>query len=419
MLTAETKYRLLLQISRKVSGTLDLDEILRHILDTIRDVLPYDAAGIFVLTHEDPFLRVGHPRQVIAGMASRGFPVRPVEDDPMLLSGRGLVGHVIRAGEAVVVADVARDARYVEARRETRSEIAVPIRIDGRPIGALNLESDTLAAYAPTDEAILQFFAEAAAISIEKAILHRQLIEKRHIEDQLQIAHNVQARLLPLAPPTVAGYDLAGVSVPSFDIGGDYFDYLPLAADALGLVVADVSGKGIPAALIMATFRALLRTHARRGLGVLDVVGSVNQLLIESAGLPAFVTAVYGVLEPASGRFTYANCGHNPPMVVRADGAVTELGGGGPFLGVFDGARYEAREVSLCPGDVLVLYTDGVVEAARDESEFGVERLAGLVRGLRGLPASDIVARAVDSTRAFTGSSSYRDDFTLVVVARR
>ena len=131
-LTADSKYRLLLQIAQRISGTLDLDEILNHLLDTILEAVPYDAAGVFVLTREDPLLQRGHPRQMVAGMASRGFPPRPLEDDSMLRLGLGIIGHVIRTGEFVVAPDVRLEPRYVEGRPETRSEIAVPI-VDGPP----------------------------------------------------------------------------------------------------------------------------------------------------------------------------------------------------------------------------------------------------------------------------------------------
>lgn len=420
-LTAEVKYRLLLQISRTMSGTLDLDEILNHLLDTIRGVLRYDAAGVFVLNRQDLHPQpTGVPHQLIAGMAVRGFDPRPSGHDPMLVSGKGIIGHVIKTGETVVARDVNLDPHYVEGRAGTRSEIAVPISLQGATIGALNLESDTLGAFDERDIEVLGFFAEAAAISIEKAMLHRQLLEKRRIEAQLHIAQEVQSRLLPSAPPELAGYDIAGLSLPTYDIGGDYFDYFPVAADGVGLAIADVSGKGIPAALIMATFRALLRTLARREPVAARVVQAVNTLLVESVGLPAFVTAVYGVLEAATGRFTYANCGHNPPLVVRAGGRVDSLGSGGPFLGVFAQAHHESGETTLDPGDRLVLFTDGVVDTfCADGTEFGVERLTETIRRANGTGARETLQRVVDATRGFSGSTTFQDDFTLLLVQRQ
>jgi sigma-B regulation protein RsbU (phosphoserine phosphatase) len=419
-LTAETKYRLLLQIAQSLSGTLDLDEILNHLLDLVREAIPYDAAGVFVLTGEDPALKRGHPRQLIAGMAARGFPPRPSEDDRMLRLGQGIIGHVIRTGEFVVAPDVALEPKYVVGRTSTRSEIAIPIVMHRRTIGALNLESDALHAYSDADVEVLRFFSNAAAISIEKAMLHRQVLERRYIQGQLQIAQEVQRRLLPRENPGLPGYDIAGISLPTFDIGGDYYDYIPLPDGRLGLVVADVAGKGIPAALIMSTFRALLRTCARRGQSVSEAVGEVNGMLVESIGLPAFVTSVYGVLEPGSGRFTYANCGHNAPLIVRAGGAVDRLDSSGPFLGVFDGTTYVEQQTRLEPGDVLLLYTDGAVELERDTGEeFGTDRLVSLASATRERDAAETIHAVVEATREFTGAPVYEDDFTLVIVKRR
>ncbi|HQR45284.1 MAG TPA: GAF domain-containing protein, partial [Thermoanaerobaculia bacterium] len=279
-LDAETKVRLLLEIAHRTRGTLELAEVLDRLLDALAAVVSFDAAGIFVL-NEDVGATTGRRGALIAGVAERGFDGSPGETDPMLDLGRGIIGHVIRTGEAVVAPDVRRDPRYVVGRRATAAEAAVPIALDGRTIGALNVESDAPAAYGEADLAPLDFFAEAAAIAIERAMLHRRLLAVREVEGQLRLAQEVQARLLPPAPPRLHGWDLAGTSLPSSEIGGDYFDYLPLAGGGLGLAIADVSGKGIPAALVMATFRTALRTELRRQSDVRRVAEELNRALLE------------------------------------------------------------------------------------------------------------------------------------------
>jgi serine phosphatase RsbU (regulator of sigma subunit) len=169
----------------------------------------------------------------------------------------------------------------------------------------------------------------------------------------------------------------------------------------------------------MATFRALLRTSARDTPPVSRVVDQVNQLLAESIGLPAFVTSVYGVLDPATGAFSYANCGHTAPLLLRASGGVEQLPSSGPCLGVFEAAVYEPRVVVLEPGDLLVFYTDGVVELERDDgSEFGVERLSSLIQDVRDEAAAEIIRATAAATREFAGTDVYQDDFTLLVVRR-
>lgn len=414
----EARYRLLLQISQQISRTLDLPELLQQLLDAVQTAVPYDAAGIFVLSRSVPLSR-GTDGNVIAGMAARGFPQRQTRDDPMLRSGKGIIGHVIRTGTAVIAPDVRLDEHYVQGRAQTLSEVAVPIVSSGEVIGALNLESDRLAAYKLADAELLEFFALAAASAIEKALLHRHVLERQRIENQLRLARDVQTSLLPGASPELAGYDLAGVNLPTWEIGGDYFDYLPLDGGSLGVVVADVSGKGISAALLMATFRAALRAALHSATGIEHIVEQVDRILRDSMDASRFVTAVYGVLHPPSGRFSYVNCGHNPPMLLRADGVRETLESGGPAFGMIGDRKAVPASVTLNPGDALVLFTDGVVELTdAAKREYGISRLERAVRDHMSRAAAEMIDRIVHVTREYSGHEGYEDDFTLVILKR-
>jgi sigma-B regulation protein RsbU (phosphoserine phosphatase) len=418
-LTADEKYRFLRDISYRIRDTLDLKVILDHLLDTVHQILPYDAAGIFVLNRDILRTPYHRDRTLIAGIAQRGFDQRPEDLDPMLMEGKGIIGGVIQSGRSVVVPDVRRDERYVAGRAATRSEIAVPIIRDRRPMGALNLESDRLNAFDEKDLEVLEFVADAASISIEKSILHTEILEKRRIDDQLQIAAELQARLLPAAPPQVEGYSIAGLCTPVYEVGGDYFDYVSLKSGRLGVVVADVSGNGIAAALLMTSFRALIIPGAREGMSPAELMSRVNHLLPEFARKRDFITAIYGILDPPAGTFTYSNCGHNLPLLVRADGRTERLIQSGPSLILLPDAKCETGKVVLEEGDVLVLYTDGVVEVFDgDLREFGNERLEEVVRRTRGEPADSILGEIVSATRLFSGPQLSRDDFTLVVIKR-
>lgn len=415
---APGRYELLLELSQRISRTFELPEILRHLLAVVKHVVSYDAAGVFVLNRslDMPGLR---PERLIAAMATVGFDEDPDREDPMLRSGKGIIGHVIHTGLPVAAPDVRLDPHYVAGRPGTMSEVAVPITINGAVIGALNLESDRLETYSEADAGELSFFAAAAAIAIEKAVLHHQVMEKQRLDHHLALAREVQASLLPSCAPQVRGYDLHGINVPTMDIGGDYFDYLPLENGRLGIVVADVSGKGIAAALIMATFRAALRLEARRARLVTGVVERVNRLLLDSIGPSRYVTALYGILDPATGAFDYVNCGHNPPMLLRADGSRALLDRGRPALGMPVHGSREAGRVRLEPGDMLAIYTDGVVEPfAPSGDEFGETRLEALLRRDAEQPASRMVRTVFDETLAFAGRASHEDDFTLLLVKR-
>lgn len=253
----------------------------------------------------------------------------------LLREGKGIVRHVIRTGQPIVSPEVRLDPHYIEGRPGTRSEIAVPIMRDHLTTGALNLESDQRAAFDDHTLEVLRFFADAAAIAVEKAMLHGQLLEAQRMDEQLRIAQEVQARLLPAAPPRVPGYALAGLCIPSSPVGGDYFDFIPLPNGDFGLAVADVSGHGIPAALLMSALRALLRTHVRSGASLVRVAKTLNRQIPDSLADAAFVTAFIGVLTSAEGRLSYVYCGHNAPPEIAAQvlRAAREFSGAVDFEG--------------------------------------------------------------------------------------
>lgn len=418
-LTAEQKYQLILDILHKVRDTLDLDAILDHLLDEVRNVLEYDAAGIFALNRDLVHARRDPSRGMIAGISRRGFDSGPAEEDAMLMHGQGIIGYVIRHCQSVVVPDVRLDPRYVQGRQRTLSEITVPIILNERAIGALNLERDRLSAYTNDDVEVLQIFADAAAISIEKAMLHQQLLEQELVGKQLETARDVQTRLLPNNAPYLPGYDIAGICIPADKIGGDYFDYIPLSRNRLGLAVADVSGHGIPSALVMTAFRALLRTKARGRLKPASIANSINQLLSEFTGDNHFVTIMYAVLEVSSGSLTCVNCGHPPQLILRADGRVDKLGGRNTALGIFKNLKFTDNRTQIAVGDILVLYTDGVTELMNQHGDvFGIRHLVDVIRKNQQLPSAELIEKVLGATRGFANGAGFLDDLTLVVVRR-
>lgn len=418
-LTPELKYQLMLDISHKVRDTLDLDIMLDQLLDAVKVVMDYDAAGIFVLNQDLVHGRHETPREMIAGISRRGFDPGPPEDDDMLMHGLGITGYVIHNNKSLVVPDVRLDARYVQGRRATLSEITVPVILNERAIGALNLESDRLAAYTAEDVEVLQFFADAAAISIEKAMLHKQLFEQELLTKQLETARKVQSRLLPHHAPRLYGYDIAGVCLPAEEIGGDYFDYIPLSNNRIGLAVADVSGHGIPSALVMTAFRALLRTKARGELGPANIAYKINQLLPEFTGDSHYVTVLYAILDVPSGSLTYISCGHPLPLLLRADGSLEKVDHKNLALGIFQNVHYSDEQIQMDAGDVLVLYTDGVTELMNQDGEaFGVERLVQVIRENQHLAAAELISKSIDATRVFSDYHGFMDDLTLVVLRR-
>lgn len=419
-LSAQEKYQLLRDLSFKIKDTLDLNVILNHLLDSLKSVIDYDAAGIFVLSEDIEHPDYHFPNQKIAGIAKRGYGDHPVESDEMLSKGKGIIGHVINSKESIILEDVRLDKRYIAGRLETLSEIAVPIIRDERAIGALDVESDKLASFDHHHLEILEFFADAAAISLEKAILHHQILEKKKLEEQMQMAKDVQSSLLPSEPPEISGYDIGGICIPTFDIGGDYYDFISLDNDNLALVIADVSGDGIPAALIMASFRAMLRNQLKINPDPAQVMNVLNQLIPDVSRKRDFITAFYGKLNFNNNTFTYVNCGHNPPIMLKSDGRIIQLEEGGPSLNIIKDICFSSDSIILGSGDIIIFYTDGVTEIfGKDSKEFGIERLKEVILLSQKFPANDIIKNIVKATKNFSESKMYRDDFTLVVLKRK
>lgn len=404
----KTKLRLMVEISRKISTATERSEVLDFILDSAREVVDYDAAGIFLSDEESRTARC---------VAGRGYGEAVGAEVP-LANDAGIVGWVISTGESVIAAEAEENPHYLKLREETRGQLTVPIASDGKVIGAFSLERDRPDSFAEKDLEWLTVLATQVAIWIDRARHRRELLEKKRLDEELRIAREVQLSLLPAAAPELAGLDIAGINIPSRDIGGDYYDFIPIVADHLGIVVADVAGKGVPAALIMASFRAFLRAEIRNNYAIRTIFDRVNNLLHEIFQPHQFVTAFYGVLDLERRRFTSSNAGHNPPLLLRPDGRWRELKSGGTVLGLFEGTAYDEQFVDLVPGDVLVLYTDGLIEAENKAGRmYGQQRLRQFVRSHAHLSAAELCEEVYVDMRRFTGES-HPDDDTTIVVAR-
>lgn len=255
------------------------------------------------------------------------------------------------------------------------------------------------------------------AVNLEEA--RDQEIERKRLEGELALAHQIQARLLPGEAPVLPRTELAGLSLPAREVGGDYYDFLPLPDNQVGLIVADVSGKGVPAALLMSSFRAsLLSQRLDKGPG--EVLRQINSFLHRSVEPGRFVTAFLGVLDLGTGRLVYANAGHNPPYWIDREGHVRALREGGLVLGLFRESAYEQAEVTLGAGDLLALFTDGVTEAQNPEEElWGEDRMLEVLRTHFGAPCRRIVSEILGELRTFVRDEAQSDDITLLLARWR
>ena len=417
-LTVTDKLRLLLDITKKISRSLDLREVLNLVMETLGSLIPYDAAGIYVLKCSKIDVPAPAVNQtcVFTTEAVRGYDI----DDLMelrLKMGEGIIGHVALKGDPVISPDVRNDPRYVNAREETRSEMVAPIISNDEVIGVFDLESDKLNAYDQDDLQVLLLLASQVAIIIEKVMLHEQLIEKKRLEGQLEVARQVQLELLPASDPKLEGFDICAWNFSTEEVSGDYYDWVSIYEDQIGLVIADVSGKGVPAALLMAFLRASLRAAIHIGYAPHISMAKVNYLLWESIERNQFVTAFYGVLDASNKTLAYTNAGHNPPLVMNRDGTAYFIERGGLPLGMFRNTRYYEYYQSIEPGQTLVLYTDGVTEATGiKEEEYGRDRLEEAVRVNRNLSAKDLITAIQQDVLAWTDGRGASDDMTFFIV---
>jgi sigma-B regulation protein RsbU (phosphoserine phosphatase) len=252
-----------------------------------------------------------------------------------------------------------------------------------------------------------------------------EAILRAHLESELETARKIQEKLLPHEMPRLTGFEIAGTSIPSKQVGGDYFDFLDMGKGKLGIAIADVSGKGIPAALLMANLQASLHAQSLESDKVAEVTNRINNLLVKSTDSNMFVTFFYGLLDRNQSTFTSTNAGHNPPLLFRGDHTLERLSEGGMVLGFLQDQSYEQQTTTLNPGDILVMYTDGITEARNPEEEaveeklFGEERLIQVVKESASLSAREIQAAILQSVSAYTKNTPQEDDITLVVIKRR
>jgi sigma-B regulation protein RsbU (phosphoserine phosphatase) len=294
----------------------------------------------------------------------------------------------------------------------------VPMRHQGVTRGIIGLGERIYGGPYTIDELeFLSTLANQGMIAIENARLFKEALEKERLEEELSIASRIQQGLLPKSFPKTERFDLAGLNIPSKQVGGDYYDFIPFDRRRIGIAIADVSGKGAPAALLMATLQAALRTLVGENKSIGEIMNGANNLAVQNTDIDTFITAVYGVLDIEGKTFTYSNAGHNPPFLVRADDTTELLDKGGLVLGWMNDVPYEEGIVHLRPNDRIVMFTDGVTEAMNaNEDEFGGKRLLSAICEDKTLSAETLGHKIVQRVKSFSAADRQQDDITLVII---
>jgi len=404
--------QVILGVARAMAGTMDLNALLSLILDSVRTILHADRATLFLYdaATNELYSKIAH------GTGEIRFP-----------ADAGIAGAAAQGRQLINIPDAYADARFnrqvdVKTGYLTRCLLTVPlVGTEAQLVGVvqvLNKENGVFNAY---DERLAEALAAQVAVAIQRARLMEHFVEKKQLEHSLAIAREIQQGLLPKTPPQVPGYQIAGWSQPTDQTGGDCYDFIPLSADRLALVVADATGHGIGAALMISETRALLRAISGQVEDVAAILTQANHWLCADSLEGRFVTAFFGILLPQLHRLEYGSAGHGPLIWYRASSReVRFTAATGLPLGMLEPTEFDAAPaIEFAPGDLGVLLTDGFIEAENPAGEpFGKERVARLIQENAGRSAAEIVQILDACVQEFLGGGPQMDDLTAVIIKR-
>ena len=391
-----------------------LDDTLNHVVTLVFEAVP--AERVVVMLRDEA---TGGEMQIkVARVRGSDSPIEEVR------ISRAIMTEVIENGNSVLTSDAQQDPRFASQTiilQGIRSVLAVPLSVDERHVfGIIYADSPThRASFTSEHLDILTTLASVASIRVENASLLDERINRVRMERELELATEIQQRFQPAGPPIVEGYDFQGISFSCYEIGGDYYDFIPRHDGTMLVALGDVSGKGTAAALLMSSLHAAIHGQVAAKTPLVQTVVSINTYLAENTPANRFITLFVAELEPVSGILRFINAGHNPPLIGRANGTIEQLSSGGLPLGIMPFAEYESGEVTLYSGDVLVVYSDGVSEANNlNEDEFGLDRLIEVVKANTTRSASGIRDKVEAALSEFTGTAAPNDDITLVIVKK-
>ena len=401
------------EISSIINSSLELEGVLQLILGQIERVMPFNSAAILLIEDDN-----------LVARAARGFKQNILQNMPVFQMNDNLLIHeMIETFKPIIIPDVARDKRWLNTNFTAgmHSWMGAPLIVDERVIGQFTVNHQTVDFYHQEHAEVAQTFANQAAAAIERARLHQQTILQARLQQEVDTARTIQSSFLPDEEPEIPGWNIDASWYPAKEVAGDFYDFIELPDDRIGIVIADVCGKGIPASLFMALSRTVFRVLAQADIPPAQLLEKVNNQLKSDSTSNLFVTLFYGILSPNTGELHYCNAGHNPPIFVPLDKTQESvlMMATGPAAGIFPNVSYEDDMITLNPGDVLVMYTDGVTEAIdHGEEEFGEERLLDSITQNTHRSAQEINELITSTVKSFTQERPPDDDATIVILKR-
>ena len=405
-----SKLQFLVEASKALGSTLDLDELLGRILEVAKTQADAERGTLFL---------VDEKTEEIWSLIAHGLEKQEIR----LPLGSGIAGHVAKSGEILNIPNAYADPRFnrdvdVQTGYHTRNILCLPIRNkSGKIIAALQLLNKEQGGFTDEDVDSLLMLSGHMALALENAQLHRALLEKERLEREMALARDIQRGLLPEMAPLVQGFDIAVTNEPCYEVGGDYYDFLTLGPDTLLVVIADVEGKGISSAMIMSNLQATLRALVLNLHSLNKIAESLNRMILAGTRGGKYLTMFLGLIDLQRKAIDYINCGHVPPVVVRAESEPVGLTEGGMVVGLFDNVHYDRGQVKFQTGDVLVLCTDGITEAMdAQQEEYGSERLVNCVRSAITQSAAEILTTVNAEVTKFSRMGTHLDDKVMIAV---
>ena len=400
----------IVEATKRLNSTLDLAELLNIILGLTTRYSGAERGTVFLVDRD---------KQEIWSLVGLGLEQHEIR----LPITKGIAGWVAQHGEMVNLADAYADPRFeseVDLRLgyRTRSLLCLPIRNKaGETIGVLQLLNKKTGPFSRGDENMLEAISDHVALALENAQLHREMVHKQRMERDLALARSIQMGLLPEAPPKLPGFDIAVSNRMSLEAGGDYYDFIQLAPDTMLTVVADVEGKGVGSAMVMANLQATLHALIAHLHSLERLVESLNDMMLADTRGQKYMTMFITLLDQPHRTLHYVNAGHVPPAVVRSNGTVDYLREGGMVVGMFPSVKFDRGHVRLEPGDIFVACTDGITEAMNaQDDEFGSQRLIEMVERERALPAAEIVQSVLTEVDYFSRGGTHEDDRVILIM---
>ena len=399
----------LVEIRKSLHSTLKLDRILEIILDTALKNLNADRGTLYLIDYEKQELwsRVSESDNDV----EIRFPI-----------GKGIAGFVGKTGKKVVIRDAYKDSRFnpeFDKRTgfRTKTILCTPMKDRNRKrIGVFQILNKHKGYFSKNDITFLDHLSLDACFAIENARLYKETLEKERMDKELEVASSIQKMLLPKELPEVEGYEVTGLNVSSKQVGGDYYDVIRLPDGKLALVIADVSGKSVSAALLVSTLQASLYAYLESSYSLPKLVSKLNRMILRSSTVNKYITFFIALLDPVAKKIEVVNAGHNPPFIAR-NGSLIKLPPGGIVLGCLDFDRYVSQEFHLESNDVLVMFTDGITEANNVKGkEYGEERLEKFVLANCDKSAQELRDAIYKDVKTFTGAAEQSDDITMLVL---